>query len=390
MTTPAPRWLLRLLLVLIPPLLLFGLAEALCWTFDVPRLADNENFQKLEFMRECRSGSDLIETRCAPEGVGEATKRRSIFVFGGSSVQGHPIGETTPFASHMQVMLDQRHPGEYAVRNLGVACRDSIYVRKCAETIGGEAQDLYVIYAGHNDFANFMVANPRLRIFSEEHPALFDFPAILAKSRFYSLLASWIRPPPRAKVASWVRLPDPEWGEAKQIALDEYTRNITRVIEQAAELGIRVVLVTVVSNVSEYPAEQARWHKMLDRERPFPEWLDPWKEQFRIGVEEFEAGRPGESIAAFERARDLSMGGRAPSELNERLRELSRAYDHVDLVDFELRLHRIGVEEGLLGCNFFGTQTWCDQFHPNPRTQHLIAQEIVKHLVASIRGQQPP
>ncbi len=372
--TPYRRmlWLARLVLVVLPPLLLFGFAEAVCWILDVPPLADSETFQQYEFMRDCRSKHQLIVDRCSADLFEEDDAVTSVYVFGGSSVQGYPPGKTVPFAQHMQDMLNQHDPGQYAVHNLGVACRDSIYIRKCAERAQGDASDVYVIYAGHNDFANFMVANPRMRILSVEYPRLFAFESTLAKSRFYSFVSTLTQGQPKP----WARLPNPQWGIAREIALAEYTSNITRVIEQAEELGIEVLLVTVVSNVTEYP----KWVSVTDPTRKYPEQMGPWYEYFREGIQHFEAGRYHESLRAFKLARDNNMGGRAPSELNERVRELAASYPHVQLVDFERTLDRIGLQEGL-GCNFFGAEDWCDQFHPNPRTQRLIARETVRKLI---------
>jgi hypothetical protein len=104
------------------------------------------------------------------------------------------------------------------------------------------------------------------------------------------------------------------------------------------------------------------------------------------------------------------MKSRAPSELNDTLRELAAGNDHVHLVDFERILDRVGVEEGI-GCNFFGVgdfserelgqgkrgkdeggtdelakgegdEPWCDQFHPNPRAQRMIAEALLPALLS--------
>ena len=97
------------------------------------------------------------------------------------------------------------------------------------------------------------------------------------------------------------------------------------------------------------------------------------------------AGNSEESIEHFKLARDEAMSGRAPTALNERIREFSRTYPHVHLVDFETTLDRIGAKAGL-GCNYFGTQDWCDQFHPNPRTQELIARDVIERLIETRRA----
>jgi lysophospholipase L1-like esterase len=179
--------------------------------------------------------------------------------------------------------------------------------------------------------------------------------------------------------ARWRRLPDPAYGEAKQIALDTYTRNVEAVIEQAGELGIEVVLVTVVSNTHEYPRRRANWASVKKKDHGFPGHMGAWLEHYRAGIDHFEAGRFHDALQSFKTARDHSMGGRAPTQLNERVRALADAHAHVHLVDFERVLDRVGVEEGL-GCNFFGTETWCDQFHPNPRTQKMIARHTVEKI----------
>lgn len=376
----AALWGLRVLLVLVPPILLFGIVEGITWAIGVERLADNKAFQQQEFMRDCRASADLIESRCAASNFTEPDDRISVYVFGGSSVQGYPLGETTPFSVHMQNLLDRRFPGRYVVHNLGIACRDSIFIRKCAAQVGANNSDLYVIYAGHNDYANFMVPRPRLRIFSEEHPGLFEFESLLARSRVYSLLIDLTQGKPRQKMASWTRLPEAEFQAAKRITLEEYTRNLKTVIAQAAELGIEVVLVTVVSNITDYPTPREKWAALKARERPFPEQFHAWHGHYIAGIEAFEEARFRESLAAFRRAKDSAMGGRAHSDLNERVRQLARSHSHVHLVDFEQTLDRVGVDEGH-GCDFFGTEDWCDQFHPNPRTLKMLANDVVQELI---------
>jgi lysophospholipase L1-like esterase len=386
----AGLWLGRLSLLVLSPILLFAVAELTCWAIGVAPLSENKAYQQQEFMRDCRAAADLVNTRCAPEVIPVAG-RRNVFVFGGSSVQGYPVGETTPFSEYMQAMLERRHPGQYRVHNQGVACRDSIFMRKCASSLGGRASDIFVIYAGHNDMMNFMVESPRLRIFFEEYPQVFALESALAKTRLFSFVYRAVRGKPKPKVASFTRLQDPQYERSKAIALDTFESNVRRVIEQAAERSIDVVLVTVVSNVAEYPARRDEWQQLLNRERPFPAWMQPWREHFGRGVALFEEGRFDAALVEFKAARDQGMAGRAPSALNQRLRDLADESPHVHLVDFERRLDRVGVSEGL-GCSFFGTESWCDQFHPNPRTQRMIAKDVVAALStlpkddAAIRG----
>jgi lysophospholipase L1-like esterase len=148
------------------------------------------------------------------------------------------------------------------------------------------------------------------------------------------------------------------------------------VLDLAGRAGARVILVTVVSNLYEFPLRRAQW----DAPQKPARWVMP----YRRGIELYRAGRFAEALAAFKESRDAYPFGRAPSELNERLRELAQGRPHVHLVDFERTLDRAGLEEGI-GCNFFGDETYCDQFHPNARTHRLIAEALLRTL-EGLRG----
>ena len=56
-------------------------------------------------------------------------------------------------------------------------------------------------------------------------------------------------------------------------------------------------------------------------------------------------------------------------------------------MDFETQLEEIGREGGI-GCNFFGTDEYCDGVHPNPRTSRLIG-ESAAGRIAELREGRP-
>ena len=123
------------------------------------------------------------------------------------------------------------------------------------------------------------------------------------------------------------RLPDPDWGIARQIALDEYEENLRTVIDGAADLEISVILVTMVSNLHEFPEKQENWPaNILNPRTPFPEQVQQWLRHFKAGIELFEAEDRARALREFKLARDEFMGGRAPSALNQRIRAFADEY----------------------------------------------------------------
>jgi hypothetical protein len=133
--------------------------------------------------------------------------------------------------------------------------------------------------------------------------------------------------------------------------------------------------------------------------------METWWSHYSAGMEHWKAKRTEQALTAFVEARDHFLKSRAPSQLNEGLRAVAAAHEHVHLVDFERILHGVGVEEGI-GCNFFGAgdfsgrelgrgkrgmdpnvtpegdDPWCDQFHPNPRTQKMIAEALLPAVLS--------
>jgi lysophospholipase L1-like esterase len=266
-------------------------------------------------------------------------------------------------------------------------CKDSIYVRRCVGRVMDAHPDIIVIYSGHNDFGGFTSRFPRALMFIQWHPWLVDLERALARTRGYSLLARpivlWHTEPSLLKA-----LPDWDLRRVHDIILDEYTANISAVITRARQQKTPVILVTVVSNLLEFPFRADRWDRLFEHVRTAQEPLEPWLSHLVKGIKLFRAGHFEAALTHLKRSRDNHYPtSRAVSALNERLREFSAANEHVHLVDFERELDRLGMEEGI-GCGFFGTEVYCDHVHPNPRTNKLIADAIFRTL-SELRSSTP-
>jgi lysophospholipase L1-like esterase len=368
------------LMVVLSPLVFLALTEVAAHLVGVKPLAEDQRYRERVRHRSCRFNPEHARISCKADQF-STSRDKIVIALGGSSVQGYPLKETIAFSRQLDSMLGGAYPGEYAVFNRGRMCKDSIYVRECARNALRAEPDYLVVYAGHNDFANWGHKNPGRRIFLEENAWIYELELQLSRSRSFSALArSW-----RRLSSSWVRgeaEPSVEHRErSRRLILDKFEANLSALIELAGAGGTDVILVTVVSNLHEFPIRRERWSSSSGRESATAVQPAHWTESYWRGVDLFEGGRFAEALEAFKEARDQHEGGRAPTELNERIRLLSEHYDHVHLVDFEQQLDRLGVREGI-GCNFFGSESYCDQFHPNTRTQGLIAEAIFRKLEA--------
>jgi len=283
-----------------------------------------------------------------------------------------------PFPERMRRLLDEAQPGRYRIFNFGLYCKDSIFVAACAERLA-PAADVLVVYMGHNDVANFMGAQPRMTMWIERNRWLLDLERWLAGTRTYSLLYA-LRTEGGVPAAAWRPMPAAAFDVAKQEVVDGFRERLQAIVAATARSGTRLVLVTVVSNLHESPFERADWNVRLETAALLPDW-QRWRDHFGRGVALYREDRFEAALAEFRSARDVLMQGRAPTEMNELVREVSTRNGHVELVDFERILDGVGARDGI-GCNFFGEDDWCDQFHPNSRTHEMIAAAVVEQVLA--------
>lgn len=339
-------------------------------------LAEDEGYLARSRHRHCQFGWEHPAARCDPSRV-SAADGISILAIGGSNVMDF-WGRRSHFPVVLQGLLDAAAPGAYDVVNMGRVCKDSTYVRRCAEFAALAAPDAIVLYTGHNDYANWGFVNPQRRIFLEDHAWYYDWEESLARSRLFSLLARRLAGGAAGPVAIPLSLTEAQVEAGSAVIVERFTRNMERLFGLAEAQGSEVYLVTVVSNLAEHPLRRERWDEPLFTSEP-NERRRRWGESYRQAIRLFRAGRFDASLGAFQRARDLDPDGRARTELNERIRELAARHAHVHLIDLERRLHRVGLEVGI-GCNYFGEGGRCDQFHMNAQVHQMLAQMLVRAI----------
>jgi len=370
----------KLLLALVSPLLVLGGLEGALGLLGTAPLIDDPTFRHEVQQRTCQFQWNAAERFCDAARL-DVPRARTIVALGGSSVAGYPPRETVPFANQLQGLLDREHPGQYRVFNRGHPCKDTIFVRDCGLEALRARPEWLVIYAGHNDFANWGLVTPRRRIALEENAWIYDLDVTMARSRLYSVLARALRPPAPITSRLAASLPEDTVGP-RAVTLAKTEENLTRLIEAAREAGTKVMLLTVVSNLSEFPVRRRNWEVGPERLAADLPNLASWKRHYRAGIDADRAGDHTKALAEFKLARDAFQQGRAHSELNERLRALAGRHPEIRFIDFEAELDALRGEEGI-GCGFFGSKNYCDQFHPNTRTHGLIARAVMREIQAS-------
>lgn len=365
----------RVFLVLVGPMLILGVGELVTSSAGQRLLASDPLYLAGQEMEKCRSAPSLVEW-CRTKKLGPG--QTAVYTVGGSSVQGYPI-RIQSFPKHLATVLRQRSGSRYAVQNFGAMCRDSIFVRQCLAHLQPAPGSIVVLYAGHNDMANFVVPWPSLRYLSEEYPALLEIPRWLAGTHLYSALIDKGGRWPQQPTLTRHRMKSPDYERARDFAIEKYTENLKQILDSTQAQGSRVILATLVSNLYEFPFRKSKWDPAVMNTTEMAPEKQNWQRAYRAGIRAFREQLFTDALSEFKIARDELMVGRAPSMLNDRIRSLAASYPHVTLLDTERILDELGRHEGI-GCNFFGEQDWCDQFHPNRRLHAIIGD----HLAAII------
>lgn len=371
----------RLGLLVLSPIAFFLLLEAIGYSLGIEIRGQNKAYLEGHETRVCRFSSETYEKVCRPERIRDKMRPQSIFTLGGSTVLGYPPGEMPPFSAHLYTNLFIRAPGVYSVHNFGRSCKNSYFVLHCLERVIELAPSLIVIYSGHNDFGSFISESPGPAYLLQAQPWLIALEYAAAQTRAYSLVLELFRLSGGEPNKPYYRIPDAAYDKSRAAAFAHYRRNIDAILRLAETKGIPIVLMTLVSNLHEHPSPRPHW-KMADGfwEKVSGPHGGRWHKHHSKAMQLFNAGDKQAALSEFLKARDELMDSRAPSEVNELLRERAAASPNVHLVDIEARLFEEGVDEGI-GCNYFGTDEWCDQFHPNEGLHKMMALELEKKVL---------
>ena len=112
-----------------------------------PLFVHNPHTDRFEIPRT----RELFQPELFPATKGDRTSR--VFCLGGSTVQGRPYGIATSFSTWLKLDLREASPGrDWEVVNCGGISYASYRLAPIMQELLGHDPDLFVIYAGHNEF----------------------------------------------------------------------------------------------------------------------------------------------------------------------------------------------------------------------------------------------
>lgn len=316
-----------------------------------------------------------------------------VLVFGGSTVVGYPV-EELGFVSQLEHWLRQFEPEQkLEVYNLAMIGRSSAYVRQMVERTRGDRPDLLIVMTGHNEYLG-----------GEKNGEGIDrLSAALRKLAFYRV---------QTRVMKRIRSAlDPDWDVVRseapravganvvQQVESDFKENLRAVVQIASEEEIPVILITLSSNVADWPPFRAGAEPGSTSDADFESRVATVADLVANGranraVGEIETllathpddaylhylmGRANRSLgnrdsarAYFEKAKSLDLvRWRARGEINQAIRSIA-SLDGVYLVDVAELFER-EAPDGLVDFSLIA-----DNVHPTPRGHAIIAGEIIR------------
>lgn len=325
-------------------------------------------------LNQCVFDEKEVERLCSPRHDLRKDDYVMIDAFGGSSL----VWSADPGEPSFIDLTNQKLENDgvkIRLINYGSSCKDSEFIKDCAQAIKPYSSGPLFIYSGHNDFCNLGYVSTERGIFLRrtQVPQKIAF-FLQDQSRLYTLVSKALR---------WVSFGESrvanlrvdELKEAEKKVISFYIENLKSIIEENKKTNTQIILATVVSNIHDI----APMHNF----KPKPALASAGVqslELFDMAQNYFHQGEYQIAFDHFKKARDLDpMGYRATSALNKSIRQLASHYDHVKLIDIEKFFKQEFITQGW-GCNLFGSDLYCDHVHPNLLAKKKMASYIAEQL----------
>ena len=346
-----------------------------------------------------------------------------IFCLGGSTTHGHPYRDPTSYCGWLRAFLNGADPSRtWEVINAGGVSYASYREARLMEELVGYEPDLFIIYAGHNEFLERRTYAGII----DAHPAISQLQALFYRSRVVSVmrsLADTVRPNGRAAARKQYQMT----GEVAPLlevsaGLDLYHRddslqkqivahfrfNLGRMAAIARAAGADVLFVQPPVNLRDFsPFKSQHRHGLSDGDLTlwrgsfdqglravalgdFPGALvllrraeqvdDRYAQlQYELGRVLFEMGRYEEARRALERAvaEDVCPLRILP-EMNTVLSEVAE-HQQVEVIDFREILEEECYRT--YGHRLLGNDYFLDHVHPTIEAHQLLGSVLLGRLV---------
>jgi tetratricopeptide (TPR) repeat protein/lysophospholipase L1-like esterase len=302
-----------------------------------------------------------------------------IIVMGSSTVVGFPYDSNLMFPRILQNRLQSTFPNKkIEVINTAITAINSYTLLDILDDILNEKPDAILIYAGHNEYygafgvgSNEGFGKNRLLIFA--HLKLMNL-------RIYQLLRNTID-----NISGLINKSKNEQKEGTLMSrivkkseipyesddynsgIEQYKKNMSKILEKASKKNVPVFLSTLVSNIKDL--------------KPFGSEKNNTKKNANLfyneAIEKMNNGEFKTAKELFTRARDYDcVRFRASSDINKVIEEFASEYNATIvpmLTEFESN-----SPDSLIGNNLL-----CEHVHPNISGYFLMADVFYKSLINS-------
>ncbi len=344
---------------------------------DVEFLYPNPNFASRYFFYTNTVPSPSMDMFLAEK----PTDSFRVFAMGGSSAAGYPYGFNGTYSRVVNDVLQDALPDKTVeVVNVGISAISTYTLFDQVDEIIEHKPDAVLIYAGHNEFygALGVGSNENLGGF----PGFVRFYLKMQRLKTFMLLRTIIVDSGKwfaetfgdteydASATLMERIVDSrsiELGSPKyELAMIQFQSNLNAIIAKYRKAGIPVFIGSVASNLKDH----APFVDIQDGEQPSAQ------ETFDAANTAYDNRDLEKALELYTLAKDLDgLKFRAPSQINEIIRETAQSNNLVYYVPSEEELTRF-TYEGIIGSDLM-----LEHLHPNQRGYFIIGKTFAASLL---------
>ncbi len=297
-----------------------------------------------------------------------------IFILGASSSIGFPYKNATTFDLSIKYQLSHFFPNKnFEVVNLSLTAVNSFTLLDFAKDLPSYSPDMILIYAGHNEYYGALGVGSSSKIGSNR--TIIKLLIQVKKLRIFQCFQNLLRANENKKNKTNHKQLMERMAEKKSIlfqskafkkGIENYKKNMDDLCNIFNKINVPVLFSTIVSNEKDlFPFSSSNNSK--EKSANF---------QFQLATKAYSVGDFKKAKEKYVIAKELDLlRFRAPSKINQIIKEISKKYSNVYLVDSKGELEK-SVENKILGKELI-----LEHVHPNLHGHRLISYAFVDQLM---------